>query len=303
MRQASTGTVGRTMEFSDLLRRLSAGAALIALAVLAGAAALARATPAAAQDKVFVPSFWDPAHRPERPDTGSLRIIRFLTDDDFPPFHFALPDGSLAGFNVELARAVCDELKVACTIQPRRWDTLVDALNEARGDAAIASLAITDAMRRRVDFTAPYYRTPARFAARKGVFSGADLGALSGKTVGVEARSAHEAFLKAFFAGVTIKPYESAVGLRAALRSGDVTAIFGDGIALALWLNGSDSGGCCAFFAGPFTESRYFGSGVGIAVRRNNAALRQALDYALQRLAERGVYAELYLKYFPVGFY
>ena len=276
------------------------------LRAAAAALLISAAAPAGAQSGVFVPSFWDPAHRPERPDLSGLRIIRFLTEDDFPPFHFALPDGTLAGFNVELARAVCEELKTACTVQPRRYDTLADALNEGRGDAAVASMTISEAARRRLDFTAPYYRTPARFAARKGALSGAPAGmseALAGKTVGVEARSAHEAYLKAFFPGVGVRPYESAVGLRAALRSGDVAAVFGDGIALALWLNGSDSAGCCAFSGGPYTESRYFGGGVGIALRKNNAPLRQALDYALQRLAERGVYAELYLKYFPVGFY
>ncbi|MGZ9410061.1 MAG: transporter substrate-binding domain-containing protein, partial [Methylocystis sp.] len=49
------------------------------------------------------------------------------------------------------------------------------------------------------------------------------------------------------------------------------------------------------------TDPKYFGEGVGIAVKKGNAPLRRALDYALSRLAQRGVFAELYLKYFPVG--
>ena len=273
----------------------------MALAVLPGASvAGAQERP---KERVALPGFWDPAHRPDRPDLGAMRILRFMTDDDYPPFHFALPDGTLSGFNVDLARAICEELKIACTIQPRRWDTLIEALGDGRGDAAIASLAITEGARQRVDFTAPYYRTPARFVVRKGAKSPTSPEALDGKTVGVEARSAHEAYLRAFFPKVAAKPYESVVGLRAALRGGDIDAMFGDGVSLALWLNGGDSSGCCGFVGGPFTESRYFGNGVGIAVRKNNVVLRQALDYALQKLSERGVYAELYLKYFPVGFY
>src|SRR5271163_514390 len=71
---------------------------------------------------VFVPSFSDPQKRIEKPDLGGLRSIRFLTEEDFPPFHFTMPDGSLAGFDVDLARAICEELRVACTIQQRRFD-------------------------------------------------------------------------------------------------------------------------------------------------------------------------------------
>ena len=78
---------------------------------------------------------------------------------------------------------------------------------------------------------------------------------------------------------------------------------FGDGISLAVWLNGTDSGGCCTFRGGPYLDSSYFGEGVGIAVRKGNVTLRRALDYALRHLAERGVYADIYLKYFPIGFF
>ena len=78
-----------------------------------------------------VPGFWDPRRRPERPDLSRISIIRFLTETDYPPFNYAGPDGSPAGFNVDLARLICEELKVACTVQMRRFDTLIDALERA----------------------------------------------------------------------------------------------------------------------------------------------------------------------------
>ena len=118
-------------------------------------------------DAMAVPGFWDPRRRPERPDLSRINIIRFLTETDYPPFNYAGPDGVPAGFNVELARQICEEIKVQCTVQMRRFDTLIDALNANQGDAVIASLAETPEMRRRVDFTDPYYRTPARFVSRK----------------------------------------------------------------------------------------------------------------------------------------
>src|SRR6201994_1066137 len=114
-----------------------------------------------------VPGFWDPRRRPERPDLSRLTVIRFLTETDYPPFNFTGPDGNPAGFNVDLARALCDEIKVTCTIQMRRFDTLLDALTSNKGDAIIASMAVTPQMRTRVDFSDPYYRAPARFVSRK----------------------------------------------------------------------------------------------------------------------------------------
>ena len=72
-----------------------------------------------------VPGFWDPRRRPERPDLSRISIIRFLTEIDYPPFNYAGPDGNPAGFNVDLARLICEEIKVACTVQMRRFDTLV----------------------------------------------------------------------------------------------------------------------------------------------------------------------------------
>jgi len=233
-----------------------------------------------------------------------LRAIRFLTDDDYPPLDFALADGSLAGFNVEIARAVCEELQVACTIQARRWDTIVDSLLEGKGDAVIASLASTSAMRAKIDFTAPYYRTPARFVVRKeSTLTDPSPATMTGKTIGVVAGSAHKAYLDAFFPGVVEKPYPDAAAARDALRAGAVDALFGDGLSLAIWLNSAGSGNCCLFRGGPYTESRFFGEGVGIALRKEDATLRRALDWALARIAARGVYAELYLKHFPIGFY
>ena len=120
----------------------------------------------AAARPLAVPGFWDPRRRPERPDLSRISIIRFLTETDYPPFNYAGPDGVPAGFNVDLARLICEEIKVACTVQMRRFDTLIAALNTNQGDAVIASIAATPEMRKRVDFSDPYYRTPARFVAR-----------------------------------------------------------------------------------------------------------------------------------------
>jgi polar amino acid transport system substrate-binding protein len=253
-------------------------------------------------DPNAVPGFWDPRHRPERPDLSRIAIIRFLTETDYPPFNFAGPDGMPTGFNVELARLICDEIGVACTVQMRRFDTLIDSLNKNEGDAVIASLAENPQTRARVDFSDPYYRTPARFVARRDLdLKEVTPSALEGRKVGVVAGTAHEAYLKMLFTEADVRAYPNAEAARAALTRGEVALLFGDGIALSFWLNGTASANCCEFRGGPYLESRYFGEGIGIAVRKNNDLLRRAFNWALFRLWESGRFTDLWLRYFPIS--
>jgi polar amino acid transport system substrate-binding protein len=249
-----------------------------------------------------VPGFWDPRRRPERPDLGRLTSIRFMTEVDYPPFDFAGPDGNPAGFNVELARLVCEQLKVTCTMQMRRFDTLFDSLDANRGDAAIASIAVTEQSRRRVDFTDPYYRPSARFVVRNDTtIEAVTPEAVEGKKVAVVTGSAHEQYLRALFTEADVRGYASSEAAREALRKGEVDLLFGDGFALSFWLNGVSSAGCCAFAGGPFLESHYFGEGIGIAVKRGNETLRLAINWALFRTWETGRFTELWLRYFPIS--
>jgi polar amino acid transport system substrate-binding protein len=267
-----------------------------------GAAEAGQENPSATE--VFIPSLFAPNNRTVAPVSTELKPIRFLTADDYPPFEFLGADGALAGYNIDVARALCEELKISCSIQPRRWDNLLDALEAKEGDAIVASLRETAATRDRARFTAPYYLTPARFVALAGVKSvDARPEGLRNATIGVPAGSAHEAFLRAFFPGVTLVLFPDREQLMAALLAGQFELAFDDAIGLAIWMNEQRSPGCCVFQGGPFLEPRFFGEGIGIAVRRDDDALRQALNWALQRLDERGVMTELYLKYFPIGIY
>jgi polar amino acid transport system substrate-binding protein len=280
---------------AGLVYVLSAGAVVAQPAAAAGTAAT---SPRA----VVVPGFWDPRRRPERPDLSHLQSIRFLTDLDYPPFDYAGPDGNPAGFNVDLARLICNEIKAACTVQARPFAALLDALDGNLGDAVIASIVASAETRKRADFSDPYYRTPARFVARADSPIGDVLPELVvGRKIAVIAGTAHEAYLKQMFTQAEVDTYPNAQAARAALKGGQVDLLFGDGIALSFWLNGTDSGGCCAFRGGPFLDSRYFGDGIGIAVKPGNNVLRQAFNWALFRIWENGGFTDLWLRYFPIS--
>jgi polar amino acid transport system substrate-binding protein len=264
--------------------------------------ALAQSGAAVAPQAAVVPGFWDPRRRPERPELGRLTAIRFMTEVDYPPFNFAGPDGNPTGFNVDLASLVCAQLAIKCTVQMRRFDTLIDALNDNRGDAAIASMAVSQETRRSVDFTDPYYRPAARFVVRRGsAIDDVTPERLEGKTVAVVAGSAHEQYLRTLFTEAQVRAYRDPEAAREALRRGEADLLFGDGFALSFWLNGASSAGCCGFAGGPFIESRYFGEGIGIAVKRGNDTLRLAMNWALYRIWENGRFTDLWLRYFPIS--
>lgn len=252
--------------------------------------------------EVRIPNFWDPRAQLERPDLTGLRPIRFLVDDDFPPLHFSGLDGSPTGFSVELARAICERLTISCTIQVRRFDTLLDALADRQGDVVAAAISISASLRQRFAITGPYFKIPARFAVRKDRNQPPpEAKTLQGKTIGVLAGTAHEAYANAFMQGASLKPYPDLAQAQTALKEGQIDYLFADGLGLALWIGGEAAEGCCDFSGGPYLESRFFGEGIGLIVRQDEENLRRAFDYALQQLWKEGKYAELYLRFFPVG--
>lgn len=257
----------------------------------------------AAEDEA-APELQEPALRIPKPDLQDLDRIRFVTDNDYPPFNYLDEEGELTGFNVDLARALCDELAVECSIRNVPWNRLLAALEEGEADAVIASMRVSENALEKADFTDSYYHTPARFAMLKSSpIRAATPEMLAGKKVGVVAGTAHEAYLKDFFPAAELAPYATIAEAKSALRDGKVDALFGDGVSLMFWLNGSDSNGCCEFRGGPFTESKYFGEGIGIAIRKGNRKLRDALNYGLFLVRNEGRFEELHLRYFPLSFF
>jgi polar amino acid transport system substrate-binding protein len=298
-------SVGKAMIFQTISRRIARVAGLCILLV-AGALAVPPGMPRAGAETadLTIPGFWDPKRRVELPPAGAVQAIRFVTTDDFPPFNFLNAAGHLAGFNVDLTRAICAELDIRCTIQAREWDDLLPSLREGNADAVIAGIAITADARQELDFSDVYMRWPGRFVVRKdaGPLETTPEG-LRGKTLAVVARTAHEAYLAAFFPEVGRKLYPTPEAAREALKSGAADAHFGDGMQLSFWLQSEAAGDCCTFAGGPYLESRFFGEGAAIAVPHGANDLRQAIDAALAALHEKGVFAEFYLRYFPVGFF
>jgi polar amino acid transport system substrate-binding protein len=292
--------------FARASRRLGAGLCAVAMIVIVAASGGARAEqPQVAPEGTPLPEAESEEHVGPKPDWSWLSALRFVTDSDYPPFNYLDEDGALTGFNVDLARAICKELEVNCEITAADWDKMVDMLQKKEADAAVASIAITPESAAKLDFTNSYYKTPAKFTVRNGSnLSDVSPEALYGKKIGVVRGTAHEAFLRDFYADAKIEAFPGDAEAREALKTGKVDLLFGDAIGLMFWINGADSQGCCQFVRGVgFSESKYFGEGSGVAVARGNAQLREVLDYALARVRASGRFEELMLRYFPLSIY
>lgn len=269
-------------------------------------ALLALALPASVAADVAIPHIWETKKRLAKPDLSNLPRLRFLTTTDFFPFNFLDAGGRLSGFHVDLSRAICNALAIAerCQIQALPWNELETALANRQGEAIIAGLAITSERRMSYAFTRPYLQFPARFlAASDSPITEPVHIAIDERRVGVLAGSAHEEMLRDLFPSAKPVTYSRASWLLSDLKAGKIDAVFGDGMRLGFWLTGEGAAGCCKFIGGPYLAPEYFGQGLAIAVDEEHADLADALDYALQEIELSGTFDELYLRYFPGGFY
>ncbi len=197
---------------------------------------------------------------------------------------------------------ICEELKIACTVQMRRFDTLLPSLADNRGDAVMASIAVTPEARTLADFSDPYYRTPARFVARR------DL-ALNDvrRNCSRARRSRWPPAPRTRFSSGAVHGSGRA-GLRhACAGAGSVAQRRGRPVVRRRHLAGvqAERHGLAELLrlrGGPFIESRYFGEGDWH--RGQNAAtthFARGFNWALFRLWEKGRFSDLWLRYFPIS--
>ena len=168
--------------------------------------------PASAQVRNdIVPDTWQGDVLRPKPDMHGLEKLRFVTDSDYPPFHYFDEVGALTGFNVDLAKAICESLEVECEIKDVDWSEMYGSLDRGEADAAIASIRISAEALEKADFTSRYYATPARFIALKtSDIKDISPEELEGKKVGVAKGTGHEAYLKLFFPDVAIASFDTA---------------------------------------------------------------------------------------------
>jgi polar amino acid transport system substrate-binding protein len=248
-----------------------------------------------------LPNHVDPSARDIAPDLSAVPSIRFLTTADFPPFNFRDKTGALVGFNVDVARAICDELKLACTVQAWPWDQAGKALADNQGDALIAGLALSPANGAEFDFSDVYLGLPGRFVTAKAVIPHFDPERLAGKAIAVRKGTTHAEFVRRYLPGSKLVDFATEADALAAVKDGKADAYFGDGMRASFWLN--DNADCCGFAGEPYFRPDLFGDGLAVAVPAGHDAVRDAINASLVKLKRDGTMDQIYLRWFPVGFY
>jgi polar amino acid transport system substrate-binding protein len=232
-----------------------------------------------------MPYHADPDAREMLPSLSPVPAIRFLTTADFPPFNFRDAQGELIGFN----------------IQAWPWDQVANALTDSQGDALIAGLAMSPENGELFDFSAVYLALPGRFVTRAEDIEGFAVAELAGRSVAVRTGSSHDQFMARYLPEVERTGFDSETEALEAVRDGRLDAYFGDAMRASFWLN--ENLACCGFAGEPYFRPQLFGDGLTIAVPAGNDPVRHSIDWALRRLQENGALDELYLRWFPVGFY
>ena len=238
------------------------------------------------------------------PPAAAMQKVVIATEGAYPPFNFVDASGALQGFDVDIANALCAQMKAECTIVAQDWDGIIPGLIAKKYDAIIASMSITEERKKQVDFTSKYYKTPGKAIAKKGSGIDSSKEGLTGKIIGVQVSTIHENFVRDSFGDVAeIKAYDTQENANLDLVAGRVDVLFADSVALDEGFLKTDMGKDFEFVGPDFTDPKWFGDGAGIAVRKEDTALRDALNAAIDEIRKDGTYKKIQDKYFTFDVY
>ncbi|MCE0492841.1 ABC transporter substrate-binding protein [Vibrio salinus] len=232
------------------------------------------------------------------------KVVRFGTEGAYPPFNWTAADGSLKGFDVDIANALCKQMQVKCKIVQQDWDGIIPSLLARKYDAIIAGMSITKERKKKVDFTDKYALMPNKFIAKKGTHITFTKAGLKGVKIGVQRSTTHDTYLTDNYGGsVDIVRYGSFDEAYLDLANGRISAVLGDASALEDGVLKKKGGENYQFVGPTLTDPKWFGDGFGIATRKQDKDLTAKLNKAIKALRENGEYKKIEAKYFNYDVY
>lgn len=231
--------------------------------------------------------------------------VRIGIEAAYPPFAMKTPEGAITGFDYDIGNALCAEMQVKCVWIEQEFDGLIPALKVRKFDAVLSSLNITPERLKSVDFTNKYYATPARLAMKAGTVLNDPLVDLKGKKVGVQRASIYDRYATEIYApaGIEVVRYSSQNEIFLDLTAGRVDATLADVVNIDDGFLKTDAGKGFALVGPDYTEAKYFGDGVGIAVRKGDKAMAERFNKAIAAIRANGKYQEVQDKYFQFNVY
>lgn len=234
-------------------------------------------------------------------DLRAPRVLKVATEGAYPPFNYQETDGHPAGFDVDVARALCERLEAHCTFQVETWGDLRPALRDGTADLVVASMRIPETPRPGIVYSDPYYGLQGRFVGLSaGGWNFDGLVRQAGVRVAVQTGSAHAAYLAERYPDMALVLTQTPEEAFALVRSSTVEAAFADNTAALRWLKDEE---CCGTLGGAVRDEKYFGRGAGIALRAEDDALRQEINEALTAMIADGSLDALSRRYFGASIY
>ena len=229
--------------------------------------------------------------------------LKIGTEGAYPPFNNLTSDGKLEGFDIDIARALCEQMNAECEFVTQDWDGIIPALQAGKFDAIIASMSITPERMEKVDFTNKYYNTPPAIAAPKDTdIAGVTKEDLAGKTIGVQGSTTHFNYSEQTYTDSEVRAYPTAQEYQLDLANGRLDAVNDDVSVLQEWLD-SPEGECCKLVGTVTPVAEIHGPGAGIAVRKGETELVEKFNAAIDAIRASGKYKEINDKYFDFDVY
>ena len=248
--------------------------------------------------------------------------VRIATEGAYAPWNFSKPDGSLDGFEIDLAKELCQRMSVRCTVVAQDWDGIIPSLNAGRYDAIMAGMNITPRRLEAISFSRVYAAGPGGFGVAKdsplarlaGTGTRLNLetqaadaraaidalrAAVRGKTIGVQTSTTHSNFLNEYFKDVaTIREYRTTEQHDLDLQNGRIDAIWAAHSAMTATFAQPGFEGFS--IVGPGFSGGVLGVGVAVGVRKADNDLREMFDKAIADALADGTVRTLSMKWFKV---
>ncbi len=220
-----------------------------------------------------------------------------IAAEPYPPFTSLDSSGKWVGWEVEAIDAICAAAKLDCVITPVAWDGIIPSLTGKQIDVIMSSMSITEERMKSIDFSDPYYNTPAVIVADKKSDITPSPESLAGKIIGVQTATIHQAYAQKYFKASELRAYQTQDEANQDLFAGRIDATQADSIAMADFV-ASEAGACCEI-KGPVADDEVIlGSGVGAGVRKGDDALRKALNAGIAAILADGTHDKITARYF-----
>lgn len=220
--------------------------------------------------------------------------------EPYPPFSIKGSNGQWSGFEVELVNRLCQEMKTQCQITEVAWDGIIPSLQGKKIDVIFSSMSITPERQKVINFSKPYYYTDAMFVGAKGVKLDLSPAGMRGKTIGVQSSTVNASFvMKRYGQSASIKYYNTQDELNADMAAGRIDAMLLDGLAAGDFL--ASKQGAQLESKGLAPRDPLFGPGIGAGLRKQDVALKQQFDAAIDKLLKGGSYDAIQKKYFKIS--